>query len=392
VASVVGSIEQAIDALTNAGVEKIILFTLPDLAVPLLGGPPQVATFAHTLALANNAALEQMAVSHPNVQVVDLFQLSEAAFADPHSFGFIAPLQVTWSSLLASHSTQFAPNEVESFDGEHPTTAAHSVVAAFADAVLTSDHVQFLDGTQTIIHAQHGSNFIFATNDLFHPVLNDNYTIYGGSGTDLIFAGPGNVTVYGGSGTDLIAAGSGNATLVGGNGTDVLETNSTGTNVLIGGHGEDAFIVNRGGTNTLLGGTGDDLFILKESASLVDANGNLNFGQQQIAGGKGGGTLLFIINDQIPSAKTALISEFQKVVSTFKMAALDHHPGSFQIDGLQVTGITGLELQIDSVSTDLHTPYLITHNVVQIVGQAPEISSDLGGLLHTADTWNLLAV
>jgi phospholipase/lecithinase/hemolysin len=30
VGSVVGSIEQAVDALTNAGVEKIILFTLPD--------------------------------------------------------------------------------------------------------------------------------------------------------------------------------------------------------------------------------------------------------------------------------------------------------------------------------------------------------------------------
>jgi hypothetical protein len=74
------------------------------------------------------------------------------------------------------------------------------------------------------------------------------------------------------------------------------------------------------------------------------------------------------------------------------MATKDHHPGSFQIDGLNVTGITGLELQIDSVSTDPNTPYLITHNVVQTVGQAPEISSDLSGLLHTADTWNLLTV
>jgi phospholipase/lecithinase/hemolysin len=390
VASVVGSIEQAVDALTNAGVEKIILFTLPDAgAAALLGGlPPPVATFAHTLALANNAALEQMAASHPNVQVVDVLPLWDALFMDPHSFGFIAPLQVTWSSLLVNQSTQFAPNEVAFFDGAHPTTAAHGVLAAFADAVLTSDHVQFLDGTQTTIHAQRGTNFIFATNDPFHPVLNDNYTIYGESGSDLIFAGSGNVTVYGGSGTDLIAAGSGNATLVGGNGTDVLETNSTGTNVLIGGHGQDALIVNRGGTNTLLGGTGDDLFILKESASLVNADGTFNFGQQEIAGGKGGGTLLFIINDQHPIAENALKAEFQRVVSAFNAAAQDHHPGSFQIDGLQVTGITGIELQVDSVSTDSHT---ITHNV-QIVGQAPEVSSDLSSSLHTASTWNLLAV
>jgi hypothetical protein len=219
---------------------------------------------------------------------------------------------------------------------------------------------------------------------------NQDYTIYGGSGTDLIFAGSGNVTVYGGSGTDLIAAGSGNAALVAGNGTDVLETDSTGANVLIGGHGEDAFIVNRGGTNTLLGGTGADLFILKESASLVNADGTFNFGQEEIAGGKGGGTLLFIINDQNPVAKNALKAEFQSVVSAFNAAAHDHHPGSFQIDGLQVTGITGLELQVDSVSTDSHTPYLITHKLVQIVSQAPEVSSELSSLLHTAHTWNLL--
>src|ERR1700681_2388013 len=33
VANVVGSIEQAVDALTQAGVEKIILFTLPDFGI-----------------------------------------------------------------------------------------------------------------------------------------------------------------------------------------------------------------------------------------------------------------------------------------------------------------------------------------------------------------------
>jgi RTX calcium-binding nonapeptide repeat (4 copies) len=285
--------------------------------------------------------------------------------------------------LLANQSTQFAPNEVASFDGLHPTTAAHSIVAAFADAVLTSDHVQFLDGTQTIVDAQHGTNFIFATSDPFHPALNQNYTIYGGSGTDLIFAGPGNVTVYGGSGTDLIAAGSGNAMLLGGNGTDVLETNSTGINVLDGGRGDDALIVNRAGTNTLLGDSGDDLFIVKESAILVNSNGTFNFGHD---------TLRFIINDQNLSAKSALIDEFQRVASAFNAAANDNHPGTFQIDGLQVTGIEGLELQRDSVSTDPHTPYLIEHNVVQIVGQAPEVSTSLSNLLHTADSWNLLSV
>jgi phospholipase/lecithinase/hemolysin len=331
VTSVVGSIEQAIDALTDAGIEKIILFTLPDFGAALLGGPPQVAAFAHNLALANNTALEQMAASHPNVQVVDVFPLTDAIFTDPHSFGFTAPLNLTWVSLLEAQSTQFAPNEVASFDGAHPTTAAHGIYAAFADAVLTSDQVQFLDGTQTIVHAQNGTNFIFATNDPFHPVLNQNYTIDGGSGTDLIFAGPGNVTVYGGSGADLIAAGSGNATLSGGNGTDVLETNSTGINVLDGGRGDDALVVNRAGTNTILGDSGDDLFIVKESAILVNSDGTFNFGQQVINGGSGHDTLRFIINDQNLSAESALIAEFQRVVSEFNAAANDHHPGTFKL-------------------------------------------------------------
>ena len=162
-------------------------------------------------------------------------------------------MTVPWVNLLAAHSTQFAPNEVAFFDQIHPTTAGHGAIAAFADAVLTSDHVQFLDGTQTTVHAQEGDNFIFATNDLLHPISNDNYTIYGGSGQDLIFAGPGNVTVHGGSGSDLIAAGSGNATLEAGDGIDVLATNSTGTNVLIGGRGEDALSSIAAGQTNFLG-------------------------------------------------------------------------------------------------------------------------------------------
>jgi len=63
VANVVGSIDQAITTLTNAGVEHIILFTLPDLGTTpfaqALG--PAVVAFFHELDLINNAALEQMA-------------------------------------------------------------------------------------------------------------------------------------------------------------------------------------------------------------------------------------------------------------------------------------------------------------------------------------------
>ena len=395
VMSVVGAIDQAITELTSAGVDKIVLLTLPDFGITpgaqALG--PQAAAFAHELDLANNAALAQVAASHPNVQLVDVFQLSEALFADPHSFGFSADLNETWVDLLNASSTQFAPNEVAFFNDIHPTTASHGVLAAFADAVLTSDSTQFLDGTQSVIHAGPGDNFIFAAPiDPTNPALSDSYTIYGGAGDDVIYAGTGNVTVHGGPGDDLIFAGSGNATLDGGFGSDVLETNSAGTNVLIGGEGGDALIVNRAGIDALIGGSGNDLMVLKESASLVNPDGSFNFGHEVVSGGGGHDTLRLIINDQNPTAEQALIAEFHHIEVAFDLAAKYGHPGSFDVDGLHVTGIERIELQIDSVSTNPNTPYLITHDIALADGRAGGMNEALGHVLQTADHWNLLTV
>jgi phospholipase/lecithinase/hemolysin len=393
VANVVGSIDQAITTLTNAGVEHIILFTLPDFGTTpnAQAAGPQVVAFVHELDLINNAALEQMASTHPNVQVVDAFQISEAAFVDPTAFGFNPNPNFTWTDQLAAGTHQFAPNEIAFFDGEHPTSAGHGVLAAFADATLTSDTVQFLDGTQSVIHAGHDDNFIFATpTDPTNPALNGNYTIYGGSGDDIIFAGSGNVTVHGGLGDDLIFAGSGNAKLYGDAGVDVLETNSTGTNTLVGGAGGDALIVNRAGTDTLSGGKGEDLFVLKESAGLLASGGGFNFGQQTIDGGGGHDTLRFIINDQNPLAEQAFIAEFRQVEAAFDQAAKQGHPGTFDVDGLHVTGVERIELQIDSVSTNPNTPYLITHQIAMADGRGGHENSALQQLLQTADHWNLL--
>jgi phospholipase/lecithinase/hemolysin len=392
VADVAANIDTAINDLTQAGVRKIALFTLPDLAVtPAFQSDPGAAASAQALVVLNNTALEQLAASHPKVQVVDIFKLSDAVAADPLSFGF------TDSTVpmidLPQPGLNPAPNEVAFFDDIHPTYAGHSIQAAFADATLTSDHTQFLDGTQSVVHAQNGSNFIFATPiDQSNPNLNDNYTIYGGSGPDLIFAGSGDVTVHGGSGNDLIAAGSGNANLYAGNGKDVLATNSTGMNLLEAGNGGDALIANRAGTNTLQGGNGNDLIVLKENAGLVNLNPTptFDFGTQTIAGGSGLNTLRIIINDQIPSAENAFIAEFQNIAQAFDASIANHHPGTFQADGLNVTGIDQLQLQVDSVSTDPSTPYLITHNIVASDGLGAPVSNTLGSLLQTAANWGLL--
>jgi phospholipase/lecithinase/hemolysin len=393
VSDVTKNISNAIRVLTSAGVEKIALFTLPDLGVTpeiqALG--PSAVAFARELDVLNNAVLGQLAASHPNVQLVDIFQLSEAVESDPLSFG-LTDVTVPMIDLIASGTTAFAPNEIGFFDGIHPTYAGHGIQAAFADAVLTSDHTQFLDGTHSVVHAQSGSNFIFATPiDPTNPTLNDNYTIYGGTGDDLIFAGSGNVTVHGGLGDDLIAAGSGNASLYGGQGSDVLATNSLRTNLLEGGSGDDALIANRGGTNTLEGGSGDDLFVLKENASLVNPDGTFKFGVQTIDG-DGRDTLRFIINDQIPNAEHALIADFQSIEKAFDSSVANHHPGTFQVDGLNVTGVDSIQLQVDSVSNNPNTPYLITHDILFSDGRGAPLNTTIGSLLNTAQQWGLLTV
>ena len=393
VGNVIASIGQAIGELSAAGVEKIALFTLPDFAfVPEVQALGPLAGLAEQLDEFNNAGLRLLTASNPNVELVDIFKLSDTVAADPLAFG-LSDMTVPLIDLVASNSTEFAPNEVGFTDGEHPTFAGHGIQAAFADATLSSDRTLFLDGTQSVVHAEKGSNFIFATPiDPTNPSLDDNYTIYGGSGSDLIFAGSGNVTVHGGSGTELIDAGSGNAKLFAGDGTDLLATNSLGTNLPVGGDGNDALIANRGGTNTILGGDGNDLIVLKESASLVDPGGSFSFGTQTIAGGDGRDTLRFIINDQIPGAEQALMAEFHQVQAAFDASVAAHHPGTFQVDGLDVTGIDQLQLQVDSVSTDPATPYLITQNIVASDGHGAAVSDKLDNLLTTASHWGLLTV
>jgi phospholipase/lecithinase/hemolysin len=394
IADVVHSIETTIDTLTRAGIQKIILFTLPDLAITpdIRSLGPTLAAAAQEIIRLNNAALLQVATSHPNVETVDVFKLSDALYADPRAFGFYAPSNVTWLHLLESHSNRFAPNEVAFFDRLHPTAAAHGVVAAFAEAELAANDVQFLDGTQSIVHAGPGDSFIFATPvDHSQPALDDNYTIYGSRGHDVIFAGSGNVTVYGGEGTDLIAAGSGNAFLKGGSGADLLETNSFGVNTLVAGSGEDVLIANREGRNTLEGGAGDDLFILKES--LVASQGRLIFGRQEIVGGSGENTLRFIVYQQHSWAPNPAIAEFLRIEAAFARAALDHHSGRFTVDGLHVRDIDRIELQVDSASTNPDTPYLVTHTIVLADGAAAvPLAASLDNLLVAAEHWNLLSV
>ena len=95
---------------------------------------------------------------------------------------------------------------------------------------------------------------------------------------------------------------------------------------------------------------------------------------------------------RIPSPNRPWYAEFKKVEAAFDLAAKHGHTGSFDIDGLHVSGIERIELQIDWVSTDPNTPYLITHSIALADGHGCGVSEALNHMLQTADQWNLLTV
>ena len=203
-----------------------------------------------------------------------------------------------------------------------------------------------------------------------------------GGGDDIVYAGNGNNTVHGGYGNDLIFAGGGNNHLYGDQGDNLLAVNS-GDNSLVGGGGFDVLIVNRAGNNTVDTGGGDNLIIFKENAGA-------SFGHETVIGGHGNTTLRFVINDQNVASEQALITEFQRVVGAFNASLTTNHHGTFTIDGLDVQGISGVQLQIDSV--DATVPYQIDHTIVQSIGERPDISLPAQHLLQQAALWGLLTV
>ncbi len=392
IASVVGNIQKSILTLTANGVEKIVLFTLPHFSITPAGqalaasGPEGAARVAGADAIIdfNNGALKQLVAADKaaglDIKLVDASVFGDAVAADGHAFGFkelSVPIFFGDQNTLTGITSVYAPNEIAFTNDIHPTYAAHGVQAAFASATLKADHVALYSAAGNTSYGTGGADFIFA--------VQGNNAFFGGAGADIIYSGNGGSTAHGGNGNDLVFAGGTNDFLYGGNGTDLLAVNaSSGLNALYGGKGDDILIANRAGNNVLDGGGGDTLFILKEDAGA-------SFGHQTIIGG-GDSVLRFIINDQNPLAEAGLIAEFQKVAAAFKASLCSNHAGTFSVDGLDVYRISGVQLQIDSVSTNPATPYQIDHTLVQSIGEGPELNAAGNALLAQAGLWGLLTV
>lgn len=383
VQQVIAHIQSAITTLTSAsvGVDKVVLFTLPDFSITPAAQAldPALVAGANAIIDASNAALKAL-VAQDNaaglhITIVDANVLGNAVAADGHAFG-LADLSIPiidQNNQFTGVTDVYAPNEIAFFNPIHPTFATAGIQAAFAAATLDSDHVQLFTTGGANYNAPDGSAFVFA--------VQGGNTFHAGNGTDIIYAGNGNNTVYGGIGSDLIFAGGGGNHLYGGNGTSLLATNS-GDNTEVGGRGEDILVANRSGNNTLTANGEDNFIILKENAGAA-------VGHETISG-HGETTLRFIINDQNPAAEQALITEFNTVVAAYKASLHTNHYGTFTVDGITATGITGIQLQVDSV--DAHVPYQIDHTIVQSVGETPELHSAGQQLLHQASLWGLLTV
>ena len=389
IAAIMAHIQSAIQALHASGVDKIVLFTLPDFSITPAGqvlaasGAAGAATVAGADALINasNAALKALAAADTaagiHVTIVDATILGNAVTADSHAFGLLDtshPIYDDAAGALTGITNVFAPNEIAFFDSIHPTHATHDIQAVFAESTLIADSVQLFGDSGHTYMGTAGVDFIFS--------VGGGNVFDGGAGSDIIYTGNGNSTAHGGAGNDLIFAGGGGNHLFGDRGNDLLAVNS-GDNWLTGGKGFDVLIANRAGNATIDTGGGDNLIIFKETAGTT-------FGHQSVTGGHGENTLRFIINDQNPLAEQALMTEFQHIVDAFNASMHTNHHGDFTVDGLDMHGITGLQLQIDSVDANL--PYQITHTILQTVGAAPEIPSASVALLQQATLWGLLTV
>lgn len=139
VASAVGNITTAAQTLAANGAGTIVLVNLPNLgATPqfLAAGPSAVAA-ASTVSDLHNGAIAQLATtlqaSGVKVQVVDAAGLFNTITANPAAFGFTNTTEACINTACVSQP-QAAQNQFVFFDGVHPTTAAHNILAqAFSD-------------------------------------------------------------------------------------------------------------------------------------------------------------------------------------------------------------------------------------------------------------------
>jgi len=142
-----------IAALIGAGARSFLVGLLPDVgkapSVTMFG--PAAAAAASALAMAYNTALEAdlsgLITAGASLSYLDAFSLVDAAVANPGAFGLSNVTDPCYVGPLTGGGTVCAtPDQYLFWDGDHPTTAAHAIVAAAADVALVPE-----PGTSTLL-------------------------------------------------------------------------------------------------------------------------------------------------------------------------------------------------------------------------------------------------
>ncbi|MBW4599175.1 MAG: SGNH/GDSL hydrolase family protein [Calothrix sp. FI2-JRJ7] len=139
------NITQAVESLLNAGAKKVLVADLPDLGdLPATKSSASsqslsAVTKAHNQDLAKSLSqLRQKFDSNSQIIELDISSLYRDAISNPSKYGFT---NVT-SACLNQGPTCSNPNHFLFWDGIHPTTAAHQIIAEKALTVLNAQTSQ----------------------------------------------------------------------------------------------------------------------------------------------------------------------------------------------------------------------------------------------------------
>ena len=135
-----------IAALVGAGARSFLVGLLPDAgkapSVTVFG--PAAAAAASALAAAYNTALETdlsgLGAGPANIFYLDAFSLIDAVVANPGAFGLSNVTDPCYVGPLTGGGTVCAtPDQYLFWDTDHPTSAAHAIVAAAAANVAVPE-------------------------------------------------------------------------------------------------------------------------------------------------------------------------------------------------------------------------------------------------------------
>jgi Ca2+-binding RTX toxin-like protein len=315
IGEVVGNTIEAAAAATLAGVETILLYTMPNFRffpASTLQTPETLAlgdqlTAGHNGALAQGGAfLETLGAE---VEVIDLNRMSAEIMADASTFGLRAEL-FTSPALLTTggnptlaeqpdgtYVAAFAPNpavagvdrdQLAFLDFVHPTASVHAIWGVFSAETLSSE----------TFFAGNGDDVILGTrrDDLVLAGGGDD-RVATGRGADVVLAGLGDDRVASEEGDDILAGGSGCDVLLAGCGADVI-ADGAGRDRAYGGRGAD-FLVDGAGFDRLDGGAGNDAFVFVDPSL---TGGDTGAPAGRMIGGRGVDTLYLMLADETRAA------------------------------------------------------------------------------------------